>query len=61
MAAPVYRALGLDAPVEVEKNPLPYMEKYIDPSKMQTANMELQNSSYLIGTIEDDTDDMEFD
>jgi len=61
MSAPVYKALGLDAPRELDKNPLPYMEKYIDPSKMQTANMELQNSSYLIGTIEDDTTDMEFD
>jgi ribonucleoside-diphosphate reductase beta chain len=61
MSAPVYKSLGLGAPREVDKNPLPYMEKYIDPSKMQTANMELQNSSYLIGTIEDDTTDMEFD
>lgn len=62
MAAPVYKALGLKAPRgDIEKNPLPYMDKYIDPSKMQTANMELQNSSYLIGTIEDDTTDMEFD
>jgi len=61
MASPVYRALYLEPPRSIEKNPLPYMEKYIDPSKMQTANMELQNSSYLIGTLEDDTTDMDFD
>jgi ribonucleoside-diphosphate reductase beta chain len=61
MAAPVYKALGLNAPRIIKDTPLPYMTKYIDPSKMQTANMELQNSSYLIGTIEDDTTDMEFD
>lgn len=61
MSAPVYRALYLEPPRSIEKNPLPYMEKYIDPSKMQTANMELQNSSYLIGTLEDDTTDMDFD
>jgi ribonucleoside-diphosphate reductase beta chain len=59
MAKPVYQVLGLthDAPKE---NPLPYMDKYIDPSKMQTANMELQSSSYLVGTLEDDTDDLDF-
>lgn len=61
MSAPVYIALGLEPPRVIENNPLPYMDKYIDPSKMQTANMELQNSSYLIGTIEDDTSDMELD
>lgn len=60
MSAPVYTVLGLTPMKEVKKNPLPYMEKYIDPSKMQTANMELQNSSYLIGTIEDDTSDLDF-
>lgn len=60
MAAPVYKVFGLKPTNEVPKNPLPYMEKYIDPSKMQTANMELQNSSYLIGTIEDDTNDLDF-
>jgi ribonucleoside-diphosphate reductase beta chain len=62
MAAPVYETLGLNCDLAVPKrNPLPYMQKYIDPSKVQTANMELQNGSYLIGTIEDDTDDLEFD
>jgi ribonucleoside-diphosphate reductase beta chain len=62
MASPVYETFGLDCDFDVPKrNPLPYMQKYIDPSKVQTANMELQNSSYLIGTIEDDTDDLEFD
>lgn len=60
MAKPVYSVFGLDAPKASAKNPLPYMEKYIDPSKMQTANMELQNSSYLIGTINDDTSDLDF-
>jgi ribonucleoside-diphosphate reductase beta chain len=59
MAAPVYGTLGIDTE-RAKENPLPYMEKYIDTSKMQTANMELQNSSYLIGTIEDDTNDLDF-
>tara|TARA_R110000851_G_scaffold57574_7_gene134074 strand:- start:9066 stop:10130 length:1065 start_codon:yes stop_codon:yes gene_type:complete len=60
MAYPVYTLLGITAGFNpVVKNPLPYMDKYIDPSKMQTANMELQNSSYLIGSIEDDTNDLD--
>tara|TARA_Y100001951_G_scaffold12892_1_gene8206 strand:+ start:2538 stop:3593 length:1056 start_codon:yes stop_codon:yes gene_type:complete len=62
MAAPVYETFGLKPSFDVPKRtPLPYMDKYIDPSKVQTANMELQNGSYLVGTIEDDTNDLEFD
>ena len=60
MAAPVFNVFGIEK-VRAKENPLPYMEKYIDPSKMQTANMELQNTSYLIGTIEDDADGITFD
>lgn len=60
MAAPVYATFGIDAHAP-EKNPLPYMDKYIDPSKVQTANQELQNGSYLVGTLEDDTADLELD
>ena len=60
MAAPVYRLFGEEPLKEVPVNPIPYITKYIDTSKMQTANMELQNSSYLIGTIEDDTQDLDF-
>lgn len=58
MAAPVYATFGIEKERE-KTNPLPYMEKYIDPSKIQTANMELQNSSYLIGAITDDTADLD--
>ena len=61
MSKPVYSVFGLTPPEAPRVNPLPYMEKYIDPSKMQTANMEIQNSSYLIGTIDDDTSDLDFD
>ena len=62
MAKPVYTTFGLEPDFEVPKrNPLPYMDKYIDSSKVQTANMELQNSSYLIGAIEDDAEDLELD
>ncbi len=58
MATPVFEVFGLVG-FNIKENPLPYMAKYIDPSKMQTANMELQNSSYLIGTIQDDTAELD--
>ncbi len=55
MAKPIYEVFDLQAPLAPPKNPLPYMDKYVDPSKMQAANMEIQSTSYLVGTIDDDT------
>lgn len=62
MALPVYDALGVDFDYdEVSENPLPYMDKYIDPSKMQSAAQEIQLTSYNIGAIADDTDGLNLD
>ena len=58
MASPVFKVFGLEG-FDIKENPLPYMDKFIDPSKMQAANMEIQNGSYLIGTLEDDTADLD--
>lgn len=56
MAYPIYKFLGLNFDYQViEENPLPYMAKYIDPSQMQSANQEIQNTAYNIGVIENDT------
>ena len=55
MAKPVYDLFEINLPNAPKDNPLPYMDKYIDSSKLQNANMEIQNSSYLIGAIDDDT------
>lgn len=56
MAYPVYKFLGVDFDYQVIlDNPLPYMDKYIDPSQMQSANQEIQNTAYNIGVIENDT------
>ncbi|AXQ66719.1 ribonucleotide-diphosphate reductase subunit beta [Vibrio phage vB_VpS_PG07] len=61
MARPVYEALGIPFDFEVIKeNPLPYMTKYIDSSKMQAAAQEIQITSYQIGAISDDSDDLDF-
>jgi len=56
MALPIYEALGVEYTYDVVKdNPLPYMEKYIDPSQMQSAAQEINITSYNIGAIENDT------
>lgn len=60
MAAPVYDALGITKFFEEPKeNPLPYMDNYIDGSRVQVAPQELQNGSYNVGAIVDDTDDLD--
>lgn len=37
------------------------MDKYIDSSKIQVAPQELQITSYKIGSVKDDTDNLDFD
>ena len=62
MARPLYVALGIPFDFEViEKNPCSYMDKYIDSSKMQVAPQEIQITSYKIGSVKDDTDNLDFD
>lgn len=61
MAAPVYKALGAQVIFEVPKNnPLPYMDNYLDGSNVQSAPQEIQSTSYNLGTLEDDTDGLDF-
>ena len=62
MAAPVYKALGASISFTIPKhNPLPYMDKYLNGSKVQSAAQEIQLSSYNVGALVDDTADMDFD
>lgn len=62
MAKPVYDFLNVEYTFDVVKeNPLPYMEKYIDPSQMQSAAQEIQLTSYNIGAIINDTSDIDLD
>jgi ribonucleoside-diphosphate reductase beta chain len=62
IAKPVFDYLGLDweYPV-VSQNPLPFVDKYIDRNLVQGANQEIQNISYLIGNVDSDGVDEEFD
>ena len=60
MAAPMYEAYGLVPGFDVpKKNPLPYMDHWIDGSKVQVAPQELQNSAYQVGAVADDTHDLD--
>lgn len=62
MAAPVYKAFGLQPTHEAPRsNPLPYMDDYIDGSKMQSAAQEIQITSYNVGAIVDDTNGLDLD
>ncbi|QTQ06894.1 ribonucleoside triphosphate reductase beta chain [Aeromonas phage PVN04] len=60
MAAPMYEAYGLVPSFDVpKKNPLPYMDHWIDGSKVQVAPQELQNSAYQVGAVADDTHNLD--
>lgn len=62
MAKPLYDALGVQYDFDVIKeNPLPYMEKYINPSNMQSAPQEINMTSYRVGAVIDDTSDLDLD
>lgn len=50
LSGPVLDTLGLSGK-KLETNPLPYMENYIDTTKIQVANQELQNGTYLLNSI----------
>ena len=62
MAKPIYDFLGVEYKFEdIAENPLPYMEKYVDPSQMQSAAQEINITSYKVGSIKDDTTDLDLD
>lgn len=52
MAKPVANTLGVPQPANAPAtNPLPYMDSYVDTSKNQIANQELQNGAYLLNSV----------
>lgn len=60
MALPIYEVLGVQFDFEkISDNPLPYMEKYVDPSQMHSAPQEINVTSYNIGAVENDTDSLD--
>lgn len=55
----LYQFLGFPLSDEYQANPLPYMDKWVDGSKVQAAAQEIQLTSYKIGAVEDDTEGLE--
>lgn len=51
-ARPVAASLGLDTADLPKESPLPYMERYLDSSKVQVAAQEMQLSSYLLNSVD---------
>lgn len=54
----VAEVLGLETDFAyIDKDPLPYMARYLDSSKVQVAAQELQLTSYLLNAVVDDVPD----
>lgn len=51
-AKPVAETFGLSTEGLPSENPLPYMDRYLDSSKVQVAAQEMQLSSYLLNSID---------
>lgn len=56
MAQYIYSTIGVDSPVEIKRNPLPYMNYYLDPNSTQIAAQESDLNSYQLDSIADDLD-----
>ena len=62
VSKPLYDKLEVPFDFDViTKHPFPWMDKYIDPDLMQTAQQETQSGNYLVNATLDDVGDMEFD
>lgn len=60
MATPLFKSFGLASDyLFVEKNPLPYMNKYLKSGLIQAAAQEIQITDYNVGNIKDDTDNLD--
>lgn len=61
-AAPIYRKLHLKYDFRgVKTNPLPWMNQWLDPDSVQSANQEIQNTAYQLNiTSTNLSEDFEF-
>lgn len=65
-AAPMYQSAGFEWDTErfgavPDKNPLPYMDKYVKPDTIQAAAQETEIVSYRVAQVESDVGSDEFD
>jgi ribonucleoside-diphosphate reductase beta chain len=55
------RGLGFDEIFEVRSNPLPWMNAWLVSDNVQVAPQEAEISSYLVGAIDSNMEDSDFD
>ncbi|MEJ6811632.1 MAG: ribonucleotide-diphosphate reductase subunit beta, partial [Oceanospirillaceae bacterium] len=55
------RGLGFDEIFEVRSNPLPWMSAWLVSDNVQVAPQEAEISSYLVGAIDSNMEDSDFD
>lgn len=61
-AGPIYKKLKLDYDFVVPKNnPLPWMDTWLNPDLVMTANQEIQSTAYKINIMKQVDDNVEFD
>lgn len=62
MAKPIYDVLGVRFNYKfIQETPLKYMDKYINSSKLQVANQEMQSGQYQVNATVDDSAGISFD
>ncbi|MBT4882859.1 MAG: ribonucleotide-diphosphate reductase subunit beta [Glaciecola sp.] len=54
-------AIGLGQPFDIASNPLPWMNNYLSSDNVQVAPQESEISSYLVGQIDSEVSEDEFD
>lgn len=61
-AKPIYDYMGIEFSWEApEKQPLPWMDAWMNPDKQQNANQEMDNNAYRLNVNKDDMGSDEFD
>ena len=55
------RGLGLEDIFDIRSNPLPWMNAWLVSDNVQVAPQEAEISSYLVGAIDSNMDDADFD
>ena len=60
--APIYDYYGITRDFESpDKDPLPFMSVWMNPTTQQNANQEQSSTDYKLNVAVDDTDDMTYD
>ena len=59
VSANSFKAVGFEIDFEYpERNPIPWIDKYLDPSKVQVAPQERQITNYRVGSTDGDLGDL---